>query len=68
MYRQFVVSNDHVCRDWQACSIFRRAVRYDVVMFSNCRLGVSDVLGFVEETCVNALVLEELFDCGHVGG
>ena len=67
MYRPFMVRNDHVCRDWQARGIFRRAVRCDAILLGDSGLGVGDVLGFVEEACVNALVLEELFDRGHVG-
>ena len=62
-----MVRNDYVCRDWQMRGIFRRAVRCDAILLGDSGLGVGDVLGFVEEACVNALVLEEFFDRGHIG-
>ena len=62
-----MVRNDHVCRDWQARGIFRRVVRCDAILLGDSGLGVGDILGFVVETSVNALVLEELFYRGHVG-
>jgi hypothetical protein len=56
VYRPCMVRNDHVCRDWQARGIFRRAIRCDAILLGDSGLGVGDVLGFVEETRVNALV------------
>ena len=68
VYRPFMVRNDHVfCRDKQARGNFRREVRCDAILLGDSGVGIGDLLGFVEETCINALFLEELFDRGHVG-